>query len=388
MGETVRRRTEYAPVRVYVPGSLVGAPVPELWVVSTVASSPHRDETGGWCPLSAVYARSHLSNGYRAVLDGLVRNRVLEEDRYYRFSPDDDKGPGVCRKFRLAPPYRDEPLVPVAVTDRSLLRRIDRYRRDTRRAVTHPVHVRLMHWHDDVRLTGVPSGEHPLADVMLDGERRFSVCDYGRVHTNVTSLPRAYRRHLSWEGHPSTSTVDVGSSQPLLLSLLVGGKVPDKGDKKGGRRRDHYHTLQEMYQPMLEDTTKGLFYQRIVSETDPPLSRDVVKQETIALLYGKSPNKGPETTTVATAFDRAYPGVLDWCARWPHGELPRLMQRVESEVMIMGAAGDWLKAYSDVPVATIHDALVVPSGYAEAAADVIRGAWRRRWGVEPTLKCA
>lgn len=384
----MRKKAEYDPVRVYVPASLVGTSDVERWTASEVVKQGYRHHKGdadGWCPMSAGYLRKHLSNDYRRVLDGLVRDQILEENPYYQYVTGER---GTCRTYRFTARYRSEPVVPSAVSDRSLLRRIARYGTEERRSITDPVHLRLRDWHDKIRLAGAPSGENLLVDLMLDGERRFSVCEYGRVHTNVTSLPRRYRQYLSWNGTPSLSLVDVSSSQPLLLALLVGGKVRYEGGKQGKKGTTPHHLLQEMYHGMVGDTMKGLFYQRILTETTPVLSREIVKQETIALLYGRTSNNSPETVVVAAAFKRAYPGVLEWCRTWPHGELPRLMQKVESEVMIHGAAGNWLKLHPRVPVATIHDALMVPSEHADQAVDVIRSAWRTRWGVQPCVKCA
>jgi hypothetical protein len=56
--------------------------------------------------------------------------------------------------------------------------------------------------------------------MILDKEFDFHVCDYGRVHHNVSRLPGKYRRKLCVSGRRMVE-VDIKQSQPYFLGLLL-----------------------------------------------------------------------------------------------------------------------------------------------------------------------
>src|SRR5262249_49452664 len=57
----------------------------------------------------------------------------------------------------------------------------------------------------------------------------FHVCDYGRVHTNLTNLKSRMRPFLSYRGMPLVN-LDIRNSQPLIFSILLrrryAGRMP------------------------------------------------------------------------------------------------------------------------------------------------------------------
>src|SRR5262249_46589468 len=48
----------------------------------------------------------------------------------------------------------------------------------------------------------------------------FTVCDQGRVHTNITNLKRQFRSMLRWRGQ-DLWMIDIRNSQPLILAVTV-----------------------------------------------------------------------------------------------------------------------------------------------------------------------
>ena len=129
----------------------------------------------------------------------------------------------------------------------------------------------------------------------------------------------------------------------------------------------------------------GRVYEALSAETGYP--RDEQKKKLLAILYGNPRDWGTKT---GAAVERLWPGVLDRIrARFDPDEpnaMARAIQRLEVEVMIDTAAARFLAEYPDVPLLTVHDCLVVPAPYVDAAEKILRAAWRDRCGLVPTLK--
>ena len=57
-------------------------------------------------------------------------------------------------------------------------------------------------------------------DGIASGNWEWSVCNFGRVHTNLTTLKRTLRRHLRVGGQLPVAC-DISCCQPLLVGLLA-----------------------------------------------------------------------------------------------------------------------------------------------------------------------
>ena len=360
-----------------------------------------------YTPLDWRYMRLHVPDRVcRTLLDDLIRGGILEcDDRYYFGPYVPAGGRGKCLCYRLGPGHRAAKLVRRPVTHRELLRKMrDAYTRE-RDAVLHPTHLGLRRWHDRVELTpDAPRGEHVLLDLMHDGERWFSVCEMGRVHTNVANMPRQYRRYIRLDGRELAS-VDVSTSQPLLLALFV--RFGESLAKPKLRRPSFKRRSQEYdntgfrsggwpvspssplaagrSDAFLNDCLRGVVYDRIAERTG--YSRDEVKPLFLAVIYGHPEHMG---TKVGNALRELYPAVFDAVVeantRLGHGGLPRLMQLMESRVMISRVAGRLLRERPAMPMLTVHDSVLVPPEYAPDAEAVIGDEWQAEFGVRPRTK--
>src|SRR5262249_11276719 len=118
--------------------------------------------------------------------------------------------------------YRHVRFRAVPLTQRTLLRRLDRRDRAADARLDDDVYVHLRTWLDRLTVTNdYPQDALPLR-VLADGERRVDVCRMGRVHTNLTNLARDYRRHLTLTPDAGKLyAIDVKSCQPLLLAAVL-----------------------------------------------------------------------------------------------------------------------------------------------------------------------
>jgi hypothetical protein len=92
-------------------------------------------------------------------------------------------------------------------------------------------HLQRIHIDDEID-EELTNESQVAVELIRAGEWRFDVDDYGRVHTNITNLKRSLRKYLSVRGRRLVN-VDIASSQPLFLALLLWGK--GRGRRSRGR---------------------------------------------------------------------------------------------------------------------------------------------------------
>lgn len=373
------------------------------WVVSAVVfyRYTHRD-TGpeDFIPLDKQVMDRHMPGKIRReLLDILENEKVLDCDDEYFFG---GSRRGKCYCWRVGEPYRRSNIKPTIVTHRELMKKIDHARELAREEVKDPTHKALRDWHNRVEVLPEAAGEDdPLLNVMLDGERRFKVDDYGRIHTNITNLARQHRKYVRLGGKV-LSSVDVATSQPLLLAVLLSARKLDSNHTKERNRKgreggekgtvllapSYYPCLSNVY---LDDCLTGVVYDRLGSHVElsegRSLTRDDVKGLFLAVIYGRADHMH---TTVGRAIRALYPDVFDRVLRLnlEHGVgwLPCRLQAIESDVMIRGAAARVLRERPDIPLLTQHDSLICPPEYAEYVRDAIAEEWGRKFGIVPSLK--
>lgn len=362
------------------------------WVVGAVVFQRYRvhDLTADdWCPLGSGFVRAFVPcRVWVPLRDRLVGAGVLEWDRHCR--PPTRGAGGKCYYFRVGRGWRHNRVEAHQLRNPELVNRMVAYRRRERAKVTDPVLAGLRRWVE--RMEVLP--EAPFGDPVLDrirlGDHWFAVCEQGRVHTPATNLAREFRPHVRVAGQKVVS-VDVSCSQPLVLAAVAGGPTPGRGRSRGEGHHPHYvpfvvqNSDRRPNDDFLADCLSARLYERFVGAWG--LNRDATKVAVLALVYGYPKAFVREH---AAAFRSLYPSTWDRISQiataLPHGELARMMQRAESDLMIRGVAARFLREHPRTPVLTVHDALLVPpwcDGIAEA---LIRDEWRSRYGIEPRVK--
>jgi hypothetical protein len=208
------------------------------------------DQTGQFTLLKSQYLRRVIhADLLKPLLDAMRSAGLIERDDHYVIG---EKSYG----YRLANRHATAPTIRIACRRPQFGHRIHSLRhQDFRRYKA--VHKHLFHWLGRVRIDEpqalqVVDGRmsmdevrdaHRLAVRMIaDRQWEFRVCDYGRVHTNVTRLLRPLRRLLRVDGQPLVC-LDAANSQPLFLLaalLTAGDRVAEgfegaqKGDFGGG----------------------------------------------------------------------------------------------------------------------------------------------------------
>jgi hypothetical protein len=147
---------------------------------------------------------------------------------------------------------------------------------------------------------------------------------------------------------------------------------------------------------MIEDLLTGAFSERLLSETNTVLEKsgarpwtpDAVKIGRMSALFGDW--RAVHLKPVGQALLRLYPHFMqawsDMVSQMPHGELARMMQRVEAGIMIHGAAARIIRERPDIRFATIHDAFLCEQPHMPYVMGAIRDEWEAAVGVAPLVK--
>jgi hypothetical protein len=374
------------------------------WLVSAVVFGrffdKEADETT-FVPLSSKHIDAHIPARVRKpLIRDLVNAGVLECDNVYYFGDFTgrhhgcyiDGGPGKCLCYRLGETHQKARIRPRVITHHELSRKLEAFGQEERDKLTDPVHKLLRNWHDRVEV--LPSaiyGEHLLLDKMIDGNRRFTNSPLGRLHSNITNLPRQYRQFIRLDGRELKSC-DISTSQPLILAILLRRDFVEiqKGLESSGEERVNpiaafNNSNDTPFDDFLRDCLSGQVYDRVSKLTG--YTRYDVKGLFLAVVYG---HPDYMTTVVGEAIRKLYPAVFNAIEarslRHGYKALPRLMQAMESDVMIKRVAGRLLRELPTMPLLTVHDCVLVPEEYEPVARKVISEEWNDALGVVPNIK--
>lgn len=239
------------------------------------------------------------------------------------------------------------------------------------------------------------------AKMLADGEHYFTRCDFGRVHTPVTSLPKALRPCLSVGGKPLVG-LDLKNSQPLFLALLAvrwyQGKARERDrvraalidaefgpgvDPHAGRpprvdARDLEGVPEDVVR-LLRVCEAGGFY-----ESFEVKDRDAAKKAMMLVMFAKNCVRSIEKNK----FETTYPCVAAMLRELKRKRYERaawLLQRDESRFFIQRVCGRIMAERPAAPVFTIHDSVYTTAEYVGYVEQVVRAKFAAM-GVVPNLK--
>jgi hypothetical protein len=361
--------------------------------------------------------------------------------------------------YRLGPRYRSARVVRVAIGDQATADKLRANRKAEFKKIRLDVHKYLRAWY---RRLGI---DLPLALQLLSGHPRyelvklpaeqiagkdfsFSVCRYGRVHTDLTQCSRRIRPALHVDGQPLVG-IDVANSQPLFLALLLvnyrkhGNKtfsVVSFGEQKGNPYRQIDKIIQETIVPFSqeeENSSSQLLSaaittrikecketerngQSAVTTTDGQshgfaLNRGFLEEDELWFLRLCEAGKLYEECMVRLEmpvrdwvkgwffeyaygrnhfqspfkadFAEVFPNVAEFMRllkRKDHTFLPCLMQNVEANFIINTVCRRLMSEFPEAPVLTIHDCLLTTPPHVDTIERVMREEFHRL-GLAPTF---
>lgn len=231
----------------------------------------------------------------------------------------------------------------------------------------------------------------------------YSVAESGRCYTSIANLRKVFRRHLfvklNGKRHGMV-VLDFSCFQPLLLGLLT-------------RQHDRTADLR-LY---LKLTQSGQFYDMVAA--DLGLTRDDVKLAALTYICGP----WYETKPLARERTKAENDILWELCSWMNTNCPAVanylkaekqdkknykttntrkrraenkptspyvivshkLQQLESEIVVRECCSQVLKRFPEFPIATIHDAILVPEKISKEVREIMEESMRKR-GVKVRVK--
>lgn len=250
----------------------------------------------------------------------------------------------------------------------------------------------------------------------------------GRLYTALAGMSKRMRQYVSAENYGQLVSLDIRNSQPFICNLLLQSAfllppeaVPPErltlvshGGEASRQLLQHDPGLVERLRRLLANappdvaefgawTSGGQFYERLqaaLAAAEPervqPRSREALKGLLLGILYGRLDHQLPaglvrEDTARRAArqvFATALPtvsAVLDEYKRHRHELLPLLLQTLEAELVLGVVAQRISLLHSNIPLFSIHDALVTPSEHADQIEALMRQELKRAVGYEPQI---
>lgn len=236
-----------------------------------------------------------------------------------------------------------------------------------------------------------------------------ATCDYGRFHTNVTSLSRGARSHLMVESGDSLSMLDIKNGQPLILGLALVNQIDSTGGpglasdvrrwtklcEPGGCYEWLLNeVLERQMAPYWVNIPENRFVvgnEKVVTkarsfEVKPTeWTRDDVKKAFLVILFAPVDMmvKSPLYTVMRECFPYLTKEIVG-VKTGGHQRLAQICQKFESDLMIREVGGLLMQHLPDVPCQPIHDAWIIPTKFADKCREMIEGVYAQL-AVEPSI---
>ena len=225
-------------------------------------------------------------------------------------------------------------------------------------------------------------------------------CDFGRFHSNFTSIPKYFRRSLTLQSGDKLASIDIRNAQPLLLGLVA------RGHRHNHTTRPHIpicHTINE-YIRLCED---GEIYEFCLSSfrngevhpywiqlpsgnkflCDPSKwDRKRVKEAFVVCLFDRV--EATQSNPIYRVLSKYFPKIAEYITNAKSDKYQALAQQcqmMESELMIDGVAASYITRHPGLPILTVHDEIIVPESLVDSLIEVIKYRFRLAGGT-PSLR--
>ena len=266
---------------------------------------------------------------------------------------------------------------------------------------------------------------------------RMNRCDYFRVHSEVTSMPKKDRKFIRLNGS-SVVEADVSACQQLALGVLAAGYEPSnhyQDPRPSDRTNTHmlrtsclrsgkadvlewirlcedreinaylHDEVRRLPDPTYVRFLKGEWdsekrvhktHRNMIVDLGQFSQSDFKIEAMIPIFTNASALKN---NPVFQVIKKRFPSIARFIYESKSGNLPQwsnvkkaphkrtaaLCQRFESLTMIDDVIGVMMREHPDVGVLTIHDALLVPEDFGVRAKAIIENAWAS-FGVKPKVR--
>jgi hypothetical protein len=262
----------------------------------------------------------------------------------------------------------------------------------------------------------------------------FTVDDnVGRLHTNLTILKKELRNFLTYEGKPLVS-VDYANSQPCLTSVFMDERfytLPSpEPESQNLRPNDNFLSIYNLsrplsiflpftspssiqdtlsfimlvknresitgigFQPFIDCVCKGELYPYIQQEVKARTGVNItdkkkLKEVIFTAFFTDNRFIGQPEAEPKRIFRDLFPEVYKVYAKIKRGDstiLPRLLQTIESKLMLDRVAARIRTEHPEMLAYTIHDSIACVVGTEHYVSRIMKEEMQKAIGVTPTVR--
>ena len=210
-------------------------------------------------------------------------------------------------------------------------------------------------------------------------------CDFGRFHSNFTSVPKLFRRSLILKSGETLASIDIRNVQPLLLGLVtrrdtqtsIGERIPICPTLIEYLRLCEAGLIYEFCLECFQNREVEPYWNYLPSGKgflcDPATwDRKKVKKQFVICLFDRV--EATKSNPIFQVLSKHFPEVANFvidAKQDGYQALAHQCQRMESQLMIDGVAASFMTRHPDSPILTIHDEIIVPESLVDSLTNII-----------------
>jgi len=327
---------------------------------------------------------------YKIVINNLLYSKIIETDNQYIVGEK-------CRGYKFTEAYRKAKFKKVVLIDNKILQRIYKYKQNVINQIPIGAEYKLLY--DNLNKITIDStkaikfvyknysndidklNSYLISIDLISDKNFFFVVDEvaGRLHTNVSNLPKELRPFLRYEDGKLVN-IDIANSQPLLFNILI---------KKYSKAFSSYDGHYEDVKKYEELTTAGKIYEYLMVKMGIP---NEMRQEFKKDVFGKifyCDNSKKYVYKERKVFQRLFPNVykiIEHYKKDNYKQLPISLQKAEAEIMIGTICKRIANERPEIFITTIHDSIMTTNKNKNYVSDVILNEFEKNFNLKPTIK--
>jgi len=412
-------------------------------IVSIPAKNKGLQIQNGFVPISSTILQRKVRN-YRQYLDYLLKNHVIQTDNHYRkgkksigyrFFPQFSKGIKEVEIEKDLSPSR------VVKADRHLDQNLEKYGylfKWYNQNLQINSELAMQFIAEDFERRISKESTYEQTNLVGDPHRQFSASELNinkiaagdfslsidksvhRLHSTLSNLRSALRNCLTYNGLTLVS-IDIKNCQPFLSTHLLNPFFWETKDSKYNKSRLLFinELSKELLLNIFNSTSLYSFimlckrykrsnysdfhkYRKIVNEgtlyeflTEKfselgihYVDRKSVKAAVFQILFTDNRFLGQKDAQPKRLFKNIFPNVYEIFSlikRKNKTSLPRLLQRMESYLVLETITKRISEIYPEIPLFTIHDSIITTKGYENEVKEMINFGMIEKIGFAPKL---
>lgn len=350
-----------------------------------------------------------INSRYRKRIDELINYGIIETDSKY-FVGEFSKG------YRFTSPYREKKLKRIVIDDKKIIRRYSEHRKIyLENNIQLPEHKYLYNclnhteFLQDEALHFVKTQQfddlktsiyNMMIDYLASKNWHWKIDGNGRLHNNITNLPKSLRKFLRSPKNSPLFEVDISNSQPLLFNILIKEYMRGISSGDSSIYIPSYVTTFPDIELYRELTEQGIFYDNLMEkfvrgiESNDYLLDDLSvtePREAFKITFFKkvfySKDNPSRPTNEREQFKHLFPTVSEIVAFYKkdnYKNLANRLQQVEAELIINRVVPQL--AERNIFCLTIHDSILTTPENIDVVKQIITSEFQAHYGLTPKLK--